>query len=847
MVRAVVVHPGSAPKQNILEGVLTKGRRKPHGACSMTETVGAPLVVKRRRGRPRKVNVETEPARPSVSDTIEMATTEDAADDSDEECTVVQRKRPRKSVVHDEAPVEISSRKRRKRLRRMNGARQEDEEEEMQESSRSMEVQKSTEPTNLAQEASECQKQAQQSSDVKKEVQDSPDSHSKAQEWCHYTFVQAPCESTSTQEKKPSECAFADFKEEQEEELDPEECQRLMLKPPYDPYGIPRPPLNEVDFEASSEVVEVVGRSKWVSLLPEMMLVCNEAARRATVANDPRAKFFCKPLAADYMYDRVVLATDEPRGYVCRERNGERRLQGFIMVGTFASWDSTLRWSSTDTRAWGVPEYDQNRTRSSGKSRRSSSNSATSPRKQPGEAAATERKIKAFVEAGDHAAEVAARIAGEERRDVDGRLGHALEATPKRVSARDDRFTEWPSLLEISLLGALGCGRRLVERIVAVNARNYDFAVLQATEAAVHFYEKRGFVRVGALAKYRDRKDMPDVAYRHWNDRFTVGSQAHGASHMMAMAISDRAADLLSATRPQDEQRETSKEAERAEAKALARAALMTNTNVVGGSGVFRELVVMAQGRAGKMGANDSTLSRSLAEALVLFKSNSCGAAKLVLKRDVLGITEDEPPNLKRGIVPAKKRRDSRASSAQTKRVAKALVPISLVVDSVPVFRPPLKARVLLDGYRRRKIVSITLVGRSALPAALLRIDSNLVPNKAAKEEPSARHCKPPAKRRRATEAANRRDNGQQKLSVGNSVMFRFNAPTLWDKLILKRRPARGQYLIDDRFDDGRRVPRENVWIVTCSDESNLMVALNPEDRGDDRRKDRWFPFDDTH
>lgn len=846
MKRAVAVHPDSAPKQNMLENVLTKSRRKAHTACTLTEPVGAPLVVKRRRGRPRKVNVGAEPSPSAVKDTAPKVEVEDAADDPDEECIVVQRKRPRKSVVQDEVAVEIPSHKRRKRLRRMNGARDEDEEDDVQESC-TMAVPMSNEPTMLAQESSECKTQVQRSFEVtKKDVQESPDSLSKAQESCDSKLVQTSCELTSLQ-AKTSECAAADVKEEQEEDLDPEECQRLMLKPPYDPYGIPRPPLNEVDFESSSEVFEVVGRSKWVSLLPEMMLVCNEAARRATVANDPRAKFFCKPLAADYMYDRVVLATDEPRGYVCRERHGERRLQGFVMVGTFASWDSTLRWSSTDTRAWGVPEYDQNRTRSSAKSRRSAGNSATSPRKRPGDAAATERKIKAFVEAGDHAAEVAARIAAEERRDVDGRIGCALEATSKRVSARDDRFTEWPSLLEISLLGALGCGRRLVERVVAVNAPRYDFAVLQATEAAVQFYEKRGFVRVGALAKYRDRKDMPDVAYRHWNDRFTVGSQAHGASHMMAMAISDRAADLLSAARPQDEQREMSTEAVRAEAQALARAALMTNTNVVGGSGVFRELVVIAQGRAGKMGANDATLSRSLAEALVLFKSNSCGAAKLVLKRDVLGITDDELTNMKRGVAPAKKRSDNPATAAHTKRIAKTLVPISLFVDSSRVYRPPLKARVLLRGYRRRKIVSITLVGRSAVPAALLPLNSNLVSNTAAKVEPSARHCKPPAKRRRATEAASRRDNGREQLSVGDSVMFRFNAPTLWDKLILKRRPARGQYLIDDRFDDGRRVPRENVWIVKCSDESSLMVALNPEDRGDDRRKDRWFPFDDTH
>ena len=39
----------------------------------------------------------------------------------------------------------------------------------------------------------------------------------------------------------------------------------------------------------------------------------------------------------------------------------------------------------------------------------------------------------------------------------------------------------------------------------------YKAIVLQATEAAVPFYERHGFVRVGAVSRWHDRLDMPEV------------------------------------------------------------------------------------------------------------------------------------------------------------------------------------------------------------------------------------------------------------------------------------------------------------------------------------------------
>lgn len=636
-----------------------------------------------------------------------------------------------------------------------------------------------------------------------------------------------------------------------------EECQRLMLKPPYDFFTIPQPPLDDDEFEAACEVSEVNSRSEWIALLPEMMSICNEASRRSTLAKDSKARFFDKPLAADYMYDRVALASEEPRGFVCRERFGERRMQGFIMVGTFASWDMTLRWSSLDPRAWGVVDYDPHRTARSGTSwgrrRRSSaaggaaadSSGASSayPRKNPTQQKDTlDRKIVAYMEAADAAFQVANRLAAEERRDQNGFVSDELESTRRQVSQNDDRFTEWPDLLEISLLGALGCGRRLVERVVAAERRNYRFVVLQATEAAVHFYEKRGFVRVGALAKYRDRRDMPELAYRHWNDRITVGSQAHGASHMMAMKLK-KGGDAGSAS-PPPKRRGVAMTA-RENVEAVARAAILTNTNVIGGSGVFRELVVIAQGLAGKFGANDLELSRALAEALVVFKSNSCGTSKLILKRDVLGLDEDEITPLKKGPYASGRKRNTRGirltfdddddeKSEEGAGPSPVFVKLSIVVCGLRAKPPVLRAVAQLEGFRRKKVIRVKLVGSSTSLAAAVSPDSLVLKRISTKEGEEGRE---PTENDDEEEAQER----YPPLSVGESVMFRFDPPALWSKVVLTRRPRKKESLVDDRYDDGRHVNRDNLWVCRCEDDTDLLITLNPEERGRDEERHRWY------
>ena len=149
-------------------------------------------------------------------------------------------------------------------------------------------------------------------------------------------------------------------------------------------------------------------------------------------------------------------------------------------------------------------------------------------------AKADERKLQAYVAAANGAAKAAAEHAATERRDADGSLTDELERTQRRKAESDARMTEWPDLLEVSLLGGLGCGgqllaaslKRATERTYrrtrfSAGAKDDDagrasddddggdsnkqkpprYVALQATETAVPFYERHGFSRVGALAK----------------------------------------------------------------------------------------------------------------------------------------------------------------------------------------------------------------------------------------------------------------------------------------------------------------------------------------------------------
>jgi hypothetical protein len=50
-------------------------------------------------------------------------------------------------------------------------------------------------------------------------------------------------------------------------------------------------------------------------------------------------------------------------------------------------------------------------------------------------------------------------------------------------------------------------------------ASRYQVVVLQSTKLAVPFYEKMGFIRIGAVSRYHDRSILPEVPHRHWTNR----------------------------------------------------------------------------------------------------------------------------------------------------------------------------------------------------------------------------------------------------------------------------------------------------------------------------------------
>jgi HMG (high mobility group) box/LysM domain len=94
---------------------------------------------------------------------------------------------------------------------------------------------------------------------------------------------------------------------------------------------------------------------------------------------------------------------------------------------------------------------------------------------------------------------------GQRVYDKDGLLAMELQQTVRCGDPWNEGIV-WPRLAEISLLGGLGCGRVLLSLVIerletakATSNQNYDYAVLQATENSVPFYESMGFIRVGAL------------------------------------------------------------------------------------------------------------------------------------------------------------------------------------------------------------------------------------------------------------------------------------------------------------------------------------------------------------
>eukprot|EP00750_Incisomonas_marina_P015858 INCI1875.1.p1 GENE.INCI1875.1~~INCI1875.1.p1 ORF type:complete len:763 (+),score=124.12 INCI1875.1:277-2565(+) len=228
-------------------------------------------------------------------------------------------------------------------------------------------------------------------------------------------------------------------------------------------------------------------RADWEAISHELVVVCNEAARRRAVMLKPARLRFFKPLSDEYIQDRLYY--DDPCFGLTVRQTGTRRLQGFVIATTWTVWQSTFRWENVD-----VP------------------NTFISPMDQVS------------------------------HRCDSGVLATALNACPHGGDPRQEGVI-WDRICEVSVLGALGCGRWLLFQLFRrlMEADSHDFVVLQATHAAVPFYERVGFSRVGTVAQAKDNQLLPSVAYRHWTTSWHAVRATKGdyedASYVMAIDL----------------------------------------------------------------------------------------------------------------------------------------------------------------------------------------------------------------------------------------------------------------------------------------------------------------------
>lgn len=159
----------------------------------------------------------------------------------------------------------------------------------------------------------------------------------------------------------------------------------------------------------NSSLQEITHRDQLVESMAEMVLLCNETMRRLHIENKV-GKRTSKPLSLEYIADRLDI--DDPMfGYLVRS-SGEQKLQGFITVTTFTNWQRTFRWDSMHDSAFA---YDD--------------------------------------EVLAHAMQ-----SGIRKYDEDGSLAQALQSTVRCGDPWNEGIV-WPRIAEISLLGAMGCGK----------------------------------------------------------------------------------------------------------------------------------------------------------------------------------------------------------------------------------------------------------------------------------------------------------------------------------------------------------------------------------------------------
>lgn len=244
-------------------------------------------------------------------------------------------------------------------------------------------------------------------------------------------------------------------------------------------------------FEDDSSVVWIPSkRVDWEDSVSEMTAVCTSAGLHRYLAQQNPQKKFQIPLSRDYIRDRVDI--DDPlNGLQIRHKDGGW-LQGFLLWTNFTTWTHYFKWDSVHPQS-GVQ--------------------------------ATDSALKA---------------------DRDGSLSNELEACTRSGDPMVGGIV-FPEIAEIALVGGLGCGeyvlRMALDSIRA--AQKYHYVVLQATNDSKGFYERFGFVRVGAICRYANSipspgNENPVVGYRHWThpNESDASLQLHGGpSYMMCLKL----------------------------------------------------------------------------------------------------------------------------------------------------------------------------------------------------------------------------------------------------------------------------------------------------------------------
>lgn len=250
-------------------------------------------------------------------------------------------------------------------------------------------------------------------------------------------------------------------------------------------------------------------REAWLDCLDELACLCSEASLRWALnaksltllsaltstekwKQQPLSSNVSKliqpiPLSKAYIHERLDI--DDPlHGYQIRHSHGGW-LQGFVTWTTFTTWTRFFQWNSLHPAA-GMPT----------------------------------NIVKDAQE--------------ESRYDKKGNFAKELEKVYRSGDPHINGVI-WPSIAEIGLVGALGCGEYLLQMALEdiANRGCYNYVVLQATETSLSFYEKFGFVRVGAVCTYGQSDEI--CGYRHWTyaDEKNLDVRHGGPSYMMVQKL----------------------------------------------------------------------------------------------------------------------------------------------------------------------------------------------------------------------------------------------------------------------------------------------------------------------